>query len=62
MQPHVILRHTALRTGHSPGEARVAESLILAESRSRDSARLGQPWLVGGIKSRIQGGDSPQLY
>ena len=26
MRPHVILRHTALRTGHSPGEARVAES------------------------------------
>ena len=36
-------------TAQCPGEARVAESLILAESpsresRLRDSARLGQPW------------------
>ena len=59
----MILRHTALRTGHSPGEARVAESpsrrvaqsLILAESssresRHRDSARLGQPWARPGTR------------
>ena len=43
MRPHVILRHTALRTGHSPGEARVAES---PSRRVAHFSRVAESWVA----------------